>query len=551
MVPEVVPRQSTTASNPPAAALPPLSVAVQTIGVLTIAMVGASITSQLVDLAIADVGGAFSISADQASWIACIATMAEVAGIPIAAILARALSLRVLALSAAAIFTLCALANLHAADAGWLLIFRGVQSFFDGIISVLLFVAVMTYLPSGAQRNVGLAVFVFASTAPSGLAASVGALFTENFGWRGLYYFDISWSILFLGLAWVAIRPAPRLMRLSEIDWSGYLLLSVGLAALIMFLKQGDRFFWLDNPTIGRAGLVAAIAIPAVILLLLWHRRPLLDLRLLATPTFGWAIVLASFYRFGLVMTAFVVPQVLTRLQSFRLPEIAQANDWIFWGSCVAIPLAWLWASRADARLPLSLGLAFLAVGAYLCTYLTSDWQAGDFRLPMIAIGLGQGFFLLPTLFYATSHVAPQQGSTAAALFNLSRVVGQTFGSAAIGSLITEREKFHSAVLVAGFNNVTPAFTERFNVLVATFLGASGNRDLATLQAWQTLIGMASKEAYVLAFADAFVIVSLVMAASAILVLMLPPLPERTEPLTVAASHGASIKTALTSRRRS
>ena len=551
MFPEVVTRRSTTASNPAAAALPPLSVAVQTIGVLTIAMAGASITSQLVDLAIADVGGAFSISADQASWIACIATMAEVAGILIAAILARALSLRVLALSAAAIFTLCALASLHAADAGWLLIFRGVQSFCNGIISVLLFVAVMTYLPSGAQRNVGLAVFVFASTAPSGLAASVGALFTENFGWRGLYYFDISWSFLFLGLAWVAIRPAPRLMRLSEIDWSGYLVLSVGLAALIMFLKQGDRFFWLDNPTIGRAGLLAAIAIPAAILLLLWHRRPLLDLRLLATPTFGWAIVLASFYRFGLVMSAFVVPQALTRLQGFRVPEIAQANDWMFWGSCVAIPLAWLWASRTDARLPLSLGLAFLAVGAYLCAYLTSDWQAGDFRLPMIAIGLGQGFFLLPTLFYATSHVAPQQGSTAAALFNLSRVVGQTFGSAAIGSLITEREKFHSAVLVAGFNNATPAFTERFNGLVATFLGASGKPDLATLQAWQTLIGMASKEAYVLAFADAFVIVSLVMAASAILVLMLPPLRERTEPLTVAASHGVSIKTALTSRRRS
>ena len=34
-------------------------------------------SSQLVDLDIADVGGAFSISADDASWIAFVATMAE------------------------------------------------------------------------------------------------------------------------------------------------------------------------------------------------------------------------------------------------------------------------------------------------------------------------------------------------------------------------------------------------------------------------------------------------------------------------------------------
>jgi len=48
----------------------------------------------------------------------------------------------------------------------------------------------------------------------------------------------------------------------------------------------------------------------------------LLDLGLIATPTFGWAIALATSYRFGLVMTAFVVPQALTRLQAYRLPEM-------------------------------------------------------------------------------------------------------------------------------------------------------------------------------------------------------------------------------------
>ncbi len=344
------------AGSPPT--LPPLPVAIETIGVVAIAMVGSSISSQLVDLAIADVGGGFSISADQASWIACVATMAEVAGIPIAATLVRALSLRTLALWTGSIFALCAYASVHAGSEDSLLLIRALQSFCTGIISVLMFVTVMATLPRGAARNIGLAVFAFCSTAPSALNASVGAFVTERFGWRGLYYFDLAWSLIFIGLAWRIIRPTPRAIRIFDIDWLGYILLSIGLAALILFLKQGDRFFWFDSPIITQAGVIAAIFIPAATLVFLLRKHPLMDLRLLGKPTFGWAIFLATCYRFGLVMAAFVVPQALMRLQGFRIKQIADANIWMFWAECVAVPLAWLWASRSEARMPLSLGLA-------------------------------------------------------------------------------------------------------------------------------------------------------------------------------------------------
>jgi MFS transporter, DHA2 family, multidrug resistance protein len=313
-------------------------------------------------------------------------------------------------------------------------------------------------------------------------------------------------------------------MRLSEIDWLGYVILAVGLAALILFMKQGDRFFWLDNAVIRHAGIVAAIAIPLALVLFLLRRRPLLDLGLMATPTFGWTIGLATFYRFGLVMTAFVVPQALTRLQGFRIEQIADANIWTFWAQCFSFPLAWLWASRGDARQPLSLGLALFAAGAFAATLLTPQWQANDFRLALILVGAGQGLFLVPTLFFATRDVKPEQGPTAAALFNLSRIVGQTFGIGVVSALIRYREDFHSAVLVESVNNANSAVAERFNGLVASFLTTNGDPALATKQAWASLSATLSNQAYVLAFADAFVIVAAVLGVSALLVLMLPQL---------------------------
>ena len=56
--------------------------------------------------------------------------------------------------------------------------------------------------------------------------------------------------------------------------------------------------------------------------------------------------------------------------------------------------------------MPLSLGLALFAFGAFLSSRLTPSWQADDFRLTMIVIGLGQGLFLVPTVYYATRDVS-------------------------------------------------------------------------------------------------------------------------------------------------
>jgi MFS family permease len=112
---------------------PPLPVAITTIGVMAIAMVGSSISSQLVDLDIADIAGAFSVSADEASWIACVATMAEVASIPIAAILVRVLSLRTVVLCSASLYALCACMSLFlVAGEEPLIVLRAAQSFCGG-----------------------------------------------------------------------------------------------------------------------------------------------------------------------------------------------------------------------------------------------------------------------------------------------------------------------------------------------------------------------------------------------------------------------------------
>jgi len=80
------------------------------------------------------------------------------------------------------------------------------------------------------------------------------------------------------------------------------------------------------------------------------------------------------------------------------------------------------------------------------------------------------------------------------------------------------------------------------------FLGSHGDADLAGLQAWQSLSGTASRQAYVLAFADSFVSISVVLAVSAVLVLMLPPLREREQRSGSSASAPPKSDTLVSGR---
>jgi DHA2 family multidrug resistance protein len=147
-------RLASASATQPVATHPPLSIAITTVGVMAVGLIGSTVSSQLVDLDIADVAGGFSVSADDASWIACIATMAEVISIPIAAILVRALSLRRVAILSASVYVFCACLSLLISGEDGLIVLRAMQSYCSGTISVLMFVSVVATLPPGFARTI-------------------------------------------------------------------------------------------------------------------------------------------------------------------------------------------------------------------------------------------------------------------------------------------------------------------------------------------------------------------------------------------------------------
>src|SRR5437588_12220858 len=89
---------------------------------------------------------------------------------------------------------------------------------------------------------------------------------------------------------WYGLRNEPmHLERLLRGDWPGISGMAIGLGSLITVLEEGQRKDWFGDPMIIELSLLAAVFIPAFIVLELRHKEPFINLRLLTQLPFASA----------------------------------------------------------------------------------------------------------------------------------------------------------------------------------------------------------------------------------------------------------------------
>jgi MFS family permease len=101
----------------------------------------------------------------------------------------------------------------------------------------------------------------------------------------------------------------------------------------------------------------------------------------------------------------------------------------------VIAPIAGRLTDRIGARLPIAVGLSFVAIALYLQSRVTVDTTYG-YLLPTFSLmGLGIGLTMSPMSTAAMNAVAEAKAGVASGILSMSRMVGGTFGVAAVGAL--------------------------------------------------------------------------------------------------------------------
>jgi EmrB/QacA subfamily drug resistance transporter len=334
------------------------------------------------------------------------------------------------------VFALASLGCSIAPSPGALIAGRAVQ----GIGGAAMFATTLALLGAayrGKDRAVAFGVWGAINGAASAIGPILGGLLTEHLSWRWIFIVNLPVSVVAVALA-AGVLTESRDEHAVRVDGPGVVAFGAAAGGLTWALIRGPQAGWTAASTLALFA-VAAVAAVAFVLLQARADKPMLDLRLLRSPSFagvmlaGAVITGAAFGYLG--YTSLWLQSVLgfgPVGAGLALVPLAAA------AFVVAGPSVRL-LSRVRPRWTIGTGLLLVGAGDLLES--TLDGGSGRWALlpGVVVAGIGVGL-TLPTLSDAAlGTVPPARAGMAAGALTTFRQLGFAIGIALFGVLFTAR----------------------------------------------------------------------------------------------------------------
>jgi DHA2 family multidrug resistance protein len=462
---------------------------------------------QITNASLPDIQGAIGAGIDDGGWISTSYLVAEIVVIPLTGFLAPVFSLRRYLLASTVLFLAMSVACAFAGNLQQMIALRALQGFFGGVLIPLAFTITLTMLPR-AQQPVGMAMFALSATFAPAIGPTIGGYLTDTYGWQYIFYVNLVPGAVMLAALLPSLPRAPmQLGLLRHGDWPGIATLAIGLASLQTVLEEGNKDDWFGSSFIVRLSLVAAVSLTLFLWIELTTERPLLNLRLLLRRNFGLGSIANVILGMALYGSVFLLPSYLSQMQGYNAQQVGEVLAWTGLPQLALIPFVPRLMRRFDSRLLVAVGLGLFAASCFLNIDINHDYSGPQLLLPNLVRALGQALVMTPLSVLATGGIERENAGSASAMFNMMRNLGGSIGIAALQTLLTRREQFHSAMITPNVSLFNEATRQRLDAMQQYFM-SSGTADPAT--AWHDAvvgIGRAVRaQAYFLAYGDTFFI---------------------------------------------
>src|SRR5580658_9355567 len=417
-----------------------------------------------------DIAGTLSASSDEISWVPTAYLVAEIVVISLTSWLSAVFSLKRYLLVNSILFVVFSVCCGQAHSLGFMILFRVLQGFTGGVLIPLSFVVILTYLPP-SKRAIGMAMFTITATFAPALGPLLGGWLTDNYGWPFIFYINIIPGILLIAAVWFNMEMQPmNLGLLKKGDWWGILTMAVGLAAFEIVLEDGNRKDWFGDPGIVKLACIAAIFIPAFVIIELREKEPLVDLRLFARRNFGLGSIVNLALGMGLYGVVFILPLYLAQIHGYSAFQIGMVIITLGLPQLLVIPLVPKLMKHVDTRIIILVGILLFGCSSFFTAHLDSNFSGPQFYLPLIIRALGQPLIMVPLSAVTTAGMAKgRESASASALFNMMRNIGGSIGIAGLSTLLSVRERFHSERIGESVTVYSDAAQERVQKSAAFF----------------------------------------------------------------------------------
>ena len=473
---------------------------------------------QITNSSLADISGGISATTDEGSWISTAYLIGEIITIPLTAWLSRIFTIRYYLLVNVILFlvfsALCGIST----NLGEMIVFRAGQGFTGGVFIPTALTVIVTMMPKNLQ-GVGQAMFGITATLAPAIGPYIGGLLTDRVGWQWNFYINFVPGILMFATVFATIDAGKmQLDQLKRGDWFGIASMAIGLGSLVAMLEEGQRKDWFGNDFIRTCGILAGIFVPLFVLLEVFGKHPVVNLRLIASRNLGVSTVVAFVLGLGLYGTVYLIPLYLDEVQGYSPLLIGETLIWVGLPQLLIFPLLPVLMKKFDIRLLVFLGSILFAVSCFMNSYMSFNYAKDQFIVANIVRAFGQPFTIVPVTALATATLARKDAGDGSAIFNMFRNLGGSVGIAILSTVVVRREQFHDFRIGERITAYDLALQGRIASSTAQFTQKGFAPDQAMQQAYGALKMVVRRDANIMAFNDAFLLVGISLLVGAVLV---------------------------------
>ncbi|SLN38953.1 DHA2 family efflux MFS transporter permease subunit [Ruegeria meonggei] len=407
--------------------------------------------STIVNVALPHIQAAFGATTDQATWILTSYIVSAVVVMPLTGFVARRVGRRRLILTAIIGFTTMSVLCGLSWSLETIVIFRLAQGMFGAFLIPLSQSILFDAFPR-EKRGQAMAVFGLGVVVAPVLGPTVGAILTEYFSWRMVFFVNL--PVAAMALLLLAGELPEDETEEVRIDWAGLALLAIGIGCLQFVLDQGETKDWLSSHAIQLAVIASVLGALGFLYHALTSRNSVVDLRLFADRNFALCNLVIAGFAISLFGGIAILPTFVQNLLDY--PVIESGHLFIPRGIAAGISMVATGAilvSRFDPRVLAGVGMLLTAISNFMLGALNLNAGFWQLAWPGAVSGLGMGLVFVPMSILAFESISKSRQDEASGLFNVTRQLGSSVGISLVGTWVVRGMQTNTAVLS---QNVTP-----------------------------------------------------------------------------------------------
>lgn len=478
------------------------------------------IDTTIVNVSLNTMSGNLGASLEDTAWVITSYAIANVIIIPMTSFLAQTIGRKQYYIGSIILFTVTSALCGMSTNLWSLVVFRFLQGIGGGaLLSTSQAILYDTFAPT--ERALASGIFSLGIIIGPSIGPVLGGYIVDNFSWQYIFYVNIPIGVMAAILSFMYLKPSQPSREGKKIDWLGVVLLAIGVGALQVVLERGETEDWFSANYIIVLSVVAFLCIYIFIWWELTVKHPVIDLRVLKSPTLALSAIMTFILGFGLFGNVFVFPLFAQRLIGYSAFQTGlMLLPGTLLAACFSPFLGRMMQSGVRPQYLVITGFLSSAIFGFLLSQSNLEVGSDYFFMPLIFRGIGASLLIVPLTVLAISELKPADIPQGAALNNMMRQLGGSFGIALINTYITHRAATHRNDLVSHITAGDYFTTQRLSALTHNFIAHGAGYYDATKQALAALEGTMIRQTYLLSYTDAFALIALMNACCVTLVII-------------------------------